>query len=183
MTKLPSRTIACLTMPAESDSPAIYSVETYSSQDSALYQMNLVRNRFVANLDMVLADRDITISQWGILKAIADHRVNTAADIVRIYGHDAGALTRMLDRLEDKGLIMRHRSQSDRRCVTLSVTPAGLHMMEVCQPLVVRVHNAAMAGITQEDHARLLGYLQQMQRNLGVTCPSAQATVSTDASQ
>jgi DNA-binding HxlR family transcriptional regulator len=43
----------------------------------------------------------------------------------RGLGIDAGAITRMLDRLEAKGLVERVRSETDRRVVHVRLTEAG----------------------------------------------------------
>ena len=52
-------------------------------------------------------------------------RLLPLADIARLACHDTGAVTRVLDRLESKGLIQRVRSESDRRVVNLQLTTEG----------------------------------------------------------
>jgi len=144
----------------------LYTVENYASIDSVLYQMGVVRNRFIARLDAAFAGRGITTAQWGILRTVAQHRGNTAAELARKFRYDAGALTRMLDRLEQKGWITRSRDSADRRCVVIAVTPAGMRVMKAGIPIVVQAHNESLAGFTAAELAQLKTYLARMQDNL-----------------
>ena len=50
---------------------------------------------------------------------------STSAELARDICHDAGSLTRILDELEQRDLIARARSETDRRVVTLSTDVAG----------------------------------------------------------
>lgn len=56
-------------------------------------------------------------------------------------------VTRMLDRLEKRGLVTRLRSSVDRRAVLVGLTPAGLAILD------------EIAGPLQESHERQLGHL------------------------
>ena len=49
----------------------------------------------------------------------------SASDLCKGISYDAGAMTRMLDRLEGKGLIRRNRSAQDRRLMHLELTEEG----------------------------------------------------------
>ena len=51
---------------------------------------------------------------------------STSAELARDICHDAGSLTRILDELEQRDLIARARSETDRRVVSLSMTPSGI---------------------------------------------------------
>jgi DNA-binding MarR family transcriptional regulator len=61
-------------------------------------------------------------------------------------------VTRLLDRLEQQGLIMRVRGGNDRRYVTTTITRAGLQVLEKLDPGVDDFHRRAMAHL---DDARL----------------------------
>ena len=58
-------------------------------------------------LDRYLAPLDITSAQFKVLMFIYMDRANTPADLCRELSVDSGSMTRMLDRLEKKGLLLR----------------------------------------------------------------------------
>lgn len=135
-----------------------YSAEDFSSQESWLFIMNQVRVRFLAQLDAELARHDTTSAQWGILKIIADGRGSTAAEFCRIYDYDTGSMTRMLDRLEEKGLIQRERSSQDRRLVHVDLTDAGRRLALVGVEIMVSILNDFLDGFsgTELDTLKIL---------------------------
>ena len=67
----------------------------------------------------------LTFSQWTVLMALREWGQSTAAELARDICHDAGSLTRILDELEERGLVARARSETDRRVVALTLTPQG----------------------------------------------------------
>jgi DNA-binding MarR family transcriptional regulator len=79
--------------------------------------------------------------------------------------YDAGAMTRMIDRLEAKGLISRRRCPDDRRLVKLELTEAGLAALPRLRECSVRVLNHFLQGFTKTEARQLEGFLSRMLQN------------------
>ncbi|HEY9067135.1 MAG TPA: MarR family transcriptional regulator, partial [Burkholderiaceae bacterium] len=75
---------------------------------------------------------------------------------------DAGAMTRLLDRLEKKGLCKRVRSTEDRRVVQVELTPDGEAAIAGAPQVLCDVMNAHLAGFSKSEWVALKGYLRRM---------------------
>lgn len=153
------------------DAKPLYAAKSYVSQDSPVFLMNQLRTKFIATLDTALAEQGITAAQWGILRMILDGRGNTAAVLCRHYGYDTGSMTRMLDRLANKGLIQRERCGRDRRQVLLSLTMDGEAMVKSGVFKVVAVLNHHLAGFSGDEVETLMGFLRRMLGNADLGAP------------
>src|SRR5262249_10330346 len=92
-----------------------YAGDTYDMSQSMghlMFQVVMGRKREV---DARMSDLGLTDAQWKPLWMIKTGRADTAFELAREMSIDAGAMTRMLDRLAAKGLIERVRSETDRR--------------------------------------------------------------------
>ena len=76
-------------------------------------------------LDWHLEGEGVTAAQFKVLIIANQYQVDTPAELCRYLGLDSGSMTRMLDRLEQKGLLLRTRCPQDRRQVRLQLTEAG----------------------------------------------------------
>ena len=76
-------------------------------------------------IEAAFAGHGFTLMQWIVLIYVRDGLAHTASDIVREFRHDSGALTRVIDQLERRGLLTRKRSTRDRRVVNLALTAKG----------------------------------------------------------
>ena len=92
-------------------------------------------------------------------------RANTAAELARECNLDAGATTRLLDRLEAKGLCERKRSESDRRVVHIALTEAGTRAAEGIPAVLCEVQNTHLAGFSVEEFETLKGLLRRILDN------------------
>jgi DNA-binding MarR family transcriptional regulator len=108
--------------------------------------------------------------QWIVLIYVRDGLAHTASDIAREFHHDSGALTRVIDQLERRGLLTRQRSSTDRRVVNLALTPKGRRTIEELVPVVVGQMNVALAPFTRGEFEqmrslmeRLVGHLQRLE--------------------
>ena len=100
--------------------------------------------------------------QWVMLMYLRDGIALNPKHICREFRHDSGALTRVIDQMEMRGLLERHRSKEDRREVELHLTDAGRETVENLIPLVVGKLNGALHDFTKAEVtelARLLGKL------------------------
>lgn len=70
-------------------------------------------------LEKHLAALDITAAQFKVLIFVGLNRANSPVELCRELSVDSGSMTRMLARLEKKGLLLRGRCPEDRRCLRL----------------------------------------------------------------
>ncbi|MDD5295768.1 MAG: MarR family transcriptional regulator [Rhodocyclaceae bacterium] len=143
----------------------LYSVESYRPEEGIGLLLGMVRSQLMAALDDELADLGLTGAQLPVLFWIGQTPDATAATLCRAIGMDTGSMTRMLDRLEEKGFIRRVRSQSDRRVVHLELTAAGKALRPMITPRVVKVLNRLLTGFTRGDLDTLKDLLRRMLAN------------------
>lgn len=151
-------------IPSGEDTP-LYTPENWTMDESVGYLLGQVRGRLVAAVDAELAPLDITWAQWGILLQIANGKAHTAAELCRNTGCDTGSTTRMLDRLEQKGLIRRERSTEDRRVVHLRLTEAGKELYPQLPEIALKVLNRHLNGFTRSELELFKGFLRRMIAN------------------
>lgn len=99
--------------------------ERFSLQHSPGHLIALINQLKDRLLDRHLVDHGVTAAQFKVVLLISQERASSPADLVRLLSLDSGAMTRMLDRLEQKGLLIRERSHEDRRQLRLTLTEAG----------------------------------------------------------
>src|SRR5262245_44307906 len=87
--------------------------------------IKLVFYSLVRGVDTRMQPLELTAMQWEPLLMLALGRADTVAALARECNVDCGAMTRMLDRLEEKQLLRRQRSEADRRVVHLTLTRKG----------------------------------------------------------
>ena len=105
--------------------PAFYRPETYKAEESLALLMRRVLGSLATQVDKELEPLDLTSAQWVPLYKLHLGHASTAAELARKCELDAGAITRMLDRLEAKNFVRRVRSADDRRVVNLEITDEG----------------------------------------------------------
>src|SRR5690606_15568608 len=107
----------------------------------------------------------ISSSQWVILMKAAHEKDVTAADLAKGLEYDPGAMTRMLDRLEKKGVIRRVRAAQDRRRIFIELTPRGRKLLPVLQKASIDVLNQALKGFSAQEFKQLSEALVRMIEN------------------
>ena len=112
-----------------------------------------------------LAALEISAAQYVIISVLAKRGVDSATQLCKDLSYDAGAMTRMIDRLEAKGLISRRRCPEDRRLVKLALTEAGHGALPKLRECSVRVLNQFMRGFSQAEARQLEGFLIRMLQN------------------
>jgi DNA-binding MarR family transcriptional regulator len=125
----------------------------------------LVVSSLQQHIDRRLAEFELTQALWAPLFKIARGEADTLAVLARDMSLDPGAMTRSLDRLEAKGLVLRIRSQDDRRVVKLALTEAGSRVAEAVRGVLADVLNGHLSGFSQDDWHMLVNLLERMLAN------------------
>ena len=103
-------------------------------------------------------------------------RATTAIELAREMDIDAGAITRMVDRLEAKGLIERVRSEADRRVVHLRLSAAGDSVAKKVPFVLAAVNNDFLRGFSEAEWKQLLRLLGRMGENGAALQSESEAT-------
>ena len=142
-----------------------YRADTFSSDLSLGWLMRQIKQSMVAHADKFLGQHDLTHAQWAPMLRLRAVGPMSSAALARELAMDGGAMTRLLDRLEAKGLVQRERSVEDRRVVVVSLSPAGEQAMAGMPAVLSQIFNAHLAGFTQEEFHTLLALLQRIVAN------------------
>lgn len=142
-----------------------YKALGYDPQQSVGYMMRRILSTVALEVERELETSDLTNAQWVPLLKLYMGSATTVAELARECELDAGAMTRLLDRIEAKGLCKRVRSSQDRRVVNLELTPAGLEAAQKIPSVLCRVQNAHLAGFTETEWKTLKGLLTRILSN------------------
>jgi DNA-binding MarR family transcriptional regulator len=119
--------------------------------------------------EALLAPHDVTLQQFNVLRILRGARPEglcTLAIAERMIEQTPG-ITRLIDRLEKKGLVRRVRSEEDRRQVWCRITPAGERLLARLDHPVEQFDRAAVRGLSPADQDQLSALLGQLQGEPG----------------
>ena len=150
----------------------IYDSDDYEPSRSVAHLVGQVRTELLAALDRELtadrhiADIGVTAAQFIVIARLAiAERKKSASDLCKEMSYDAGAMTRMIDRLESKSLIRRARCPQDRRLVYLEMTEQGRSVYPRLRELSMSIQNRFLRGFSRADARQLEGLLGRMLEN------------------
>jgi DNA-binding MarR family transcriptional regulator len=131
------------------------------------YLVNATRNAVFARLEVELAPLELTAAQFIVVIGAMRGRARTVNEFCAFAGVDAGAMSRLLDRLEAKGIVRRMRAEPDRRQVQVELTNKGRALSPQIMPALARVYQQFLSGFSAHDAAQLQSLLQRLLANAG----------------
>ena len=126
-----------------------------------------VRDAMWARMALELADagHDLTFSQFIAIKKLATGTAGVT-DLARAADLNPGAMTRLLDKLEARGLLVRVADPNDRRALHIHLTEAGVAMWRDIDQCGQRVRERALQGMDEATRTQLTRLLEQVRDNL-----------------
>lgn len=126
-----------------------------------------VRNAIRAAHDEALAPFGVTTSQGEALVSCMLGEANTPAELARFTDLDISSISRMLDRLENKGLVTRSRTGKDRRQVIVKITARGRALVKKAVPVAARVAADAWRNVSEQERQTVRNIVSKILGNLG----------------
>lgn len=136
------------------------------------YLLNGVQRALQAALDVRLASNqelgplEVSAAQLVILGTLAAGEGVKTTDLCESLSYDSGAMTRMLDRLEVKGVIHRRRSPKDRRVVHVELTEEGRARLPRMRAIAMEVRDGCLEGFSSGEVRQLKDYLSRLLLNV-----------------
>jgi DNA-binding MarR family transcriptional regulator len=127
--------------------------------------VNLLRTarQLLDTFDQLLRGHALTQPQYNILRILRGAGASglPSGEIgERMVGRDPD-VTRLLDRMEERGLVVRNRSTADRRVVTTQLTAEGLRMVDALDAPLLAMHAGQLGHLSAEEMADLNALLER----------------------
>ena len=142
--------------------PEFYQPGNYKRSESLGWLLHRARQLMTQQIDQRLVRQGLTHAQWLPLFLLRMSGPSSVASLVRELDTDAGAMTRLLDRLEAKGLCKRQRCTDDRRVVMVALTEEGQRVTAELPAVLSDVFNDHLKGFSSEEWRLLLSLLHRL---------------------
>ena len=116
-----------------------------------------------AYFETLCAPFDITGQQYNVLRILRGAEpagLPTLMIAERMIERTPG-ITRMIDRLESKGLVVREIRPNDRRYVHCRITEKGLNLLELLDEPVEEFNYVAFQGLSKAELGQLIALLEK----------------------
>ncbi|MBK4733131.1 MarR family winged helix-turn-helix transcriptional regulator [Noviherbaspirillum pedocola] len=137
----------------------LFSDGNYAVERSVGYLLARSRARLARALDVELAAHGITHAQGSIILMLASGRFSTAAELARELYVDSASMTRIVDRLQKRGMLLRMPRVGDRRIIDLRLTEEGQRLGRLLPDLYAQVLNRSFQKFSPEEIRQLRSLL------------------------
>lgn len=149
-------------MPASTPIPT---PPTASALDAHLgFWLRLVSNQVTTRFQALLAAQGTSVTEWVALRTLFDRPETRHAELIAALGMTKGAASKVVSRLEEKGLARRGLAEGSGREQWLALTDAGRALV----PL--------LAAHADENEAHFFGHLGAAERDALVQAMRALAS-------
>lgn len=124
----------------------------------------LLRRRFDARARGIGVSRP----QWQVLIALARAEGSNQASLAEMLEVETITVGRMVDRLEDAGLVERRADPADRRAWRLFLTDKAGRLLDELKGIAEQVRAEMLAGLDETEQAALVAMLGTIRANLSV---------------
>ena len=113
-----------------------------------------------------IKDTGLTIGQPKILDYLKEHDGSNQKEIARACFLEAGSLTTILNKMEEKGLIERRILNGNRRSFHIFMTEEGKRKQQMVDKAFKEIEQKALSGISEEEYEHFLTVYKKLYSNL-----------------
>ena len=141
-----------------------------SSAEEANLAVLRTSDQLSRRISSLVEPREITAQQYNVLRILRGSHPGRlpTLEIAERMIEQAPGITRLLDRLEAKGLVERERCEEDRRRVYCSITPAGLGLLAELDRPVRGLAKSNFESLTTTETRQLIRLLDKLRAGLAV---------------
>ncbi len=133
------------------------------------YWMRMISNAVSQDFARRVAGEGVTVAEWVFLRALYDERSLSPSLLATKMGMTKGAISKLTDRLLEKGLVSRTEDERDRRAHHLALTAQGRAKVPQLAALADTNDAEAFGVLSAEDHAELDRLLKLLVERRGLS--------------
>ncbi len=141
-------------------------IDEFDLHDKTGYLVARLFHAMAQEFGRGLAKHGASPPHWPVLITLYQKKAKTPGELARYIGVDAGGLTRLLDRLESSGLVVR-KPGSDRRSITVELTKAGRGLTPKLGMIAKQVNDKFMDGLSDTEIRRFKSTVRKMLQSGG----------------
>lgn len=126
------------------------------------YLLRMVSNAVSQEFARKMAGEGVTVAEWVMLRSLYGGNAVAPSALARKMGMTKGAISKLADRLLEKGLIERSGNPDDKRGHSLSVSAAGTKKVPALAHLADENDAAFFAVLSGEEQERLRALLHAL---------------------
>lgn len=104
----------------------------------------------------------LTPVQFGALSLISAQPGLDQATLAGMIAYDRATLGKVIDRLDERGLVRRSISKQDRRAKCLHISTAGQELLDQARPHIEAIQPEMLAGLNDAEQAQFMSLLKKI---------------------
>jgi MarR family transcriptional regulator, organic hydroperoxide resistance regulator len=133
------------------------------NRERFVFLIGQARNRLFTKLDQsLLSAGGITAVQSGALYYLLENNGCQFIELSKGLMIDKSAITGLIDRLEEKGLVERRSCTNDRRALNVYLTGAGRNAAKKCLGITKEFNRKIIKGLSEEEAATFAAVLKKV---------------------
>jgi DNA-binding MarR family transcriptional regulator len=139
---------------------------TRSPEEAVFLELLRTSDQLMRGVVSILKAEELSPTQYNILRILRGSPEGLPCGEIsnRLVTRDPD-ITRLLDRMEKRGLISRHRETPDRRTVLTKITRAGLELLGRMDDPVREIHREQLGHLGRERLGLICELLRSVRRN------------------
>jgi DNA-binding MarR family transcriptional regulator len=121
-------------------------------EDHVGYWLRLVSNSVSQGFAAKVAVHGVTVAEWVVLRELFGAPPLMQTDLATRMGMTRGAISKLADRLSEKGLLTRSNDTSDARVLKLALTARGRKLVPI------------LAALADANDAEFFGHMSKAER-------------------
>ena len=135
--------------------------------DDTFHYLSMINHMTVLKKQMEqLSDTGLTLGQPKVLDYLFDHDGASQKEIAAGCLIEAGSLTSILNRMEEKDLIERKMLNGNRRTFHIFMTESGRKNQKLVEEAFKKIEKTALNGISEEEQKLFMDIFCRIYRNL-----------------
>jgi DNA-binding MarR family transcriptional regulator len=130
--------------------------------DQVLIALRKIIQSIAMNSKSLVKRVGLTGPQLMILQEVADAGEVSVGEVAKAISLSQGTVTGILERMQNRGLVTRRRSDADRRRVLVQATAAGYALLETAPPLMQEAFVERFNSLPDWEQTMILSALQRL---------------------
>jgi DNA-binding MarR family transcriptional regulator len=131
------------------------------------YVMNRMAENISAQLSVIYRDHyKLTVAQWRVIANLGQHQSLLAQDIVKFTDMEKTKISRAVNTLVDRGLVVGEQAEGDNRAKNLRLTAQGIDLYQAIVPDVQAWEKDLLSCLSKVEQKELLSSLEKLKVKL-----------------